>query len=161
METFRGRIIHSHDYRLPQDFEGQTVLVLGAGPSGIDISIELSDVANQVVLCHHLREELINLPKNVKQEISKIKQISESMIEFENGNRYERVDTIIFATGYLFDYTFLDKSCQINVNSYGRVEGIYLHFINTSYPSMALFGVMNRVLPFQIYHQQVIQINSI
>lgn len=32
--VFVGEQIHSHDYRVPEIFNGKTVVVLGAGPSG-------------------------------------------------------------------------------------------------------------------------------
>ena len=34
MEHFAGRVVHSHDYRVPEEFAGQTVALLGAGFSG-------------------------------------------------------------------------------------------------------------------------------
>jgi cation diffusion facilitator CzcD-associated flavoprotein CzcO len=46
---FQGRVMHSHDYREPASFEGQRVLVVGAGPSGLDIALEVSKVAETVI----------------------------------------------------------------------------------------------------------------
>lgn len=34
-KTFQGQQLHSHDYRMPDIFTDKTVLVLGAGPSGM------------------------------------------------------------------------------------------------------------------------------
>lgn len=33
-ETFKGKQLHSHDYRVPEVFMNKTVVVVGAGPSG-------------------------------------------------------------------------------------------------------------------------------
>lgn len=33
-DVFAGKQIHSHDYRVPEVFDGKKVVVLGAGPSG-------------------------------------------------------------------------------------------------------------------------------
>ncbi|MEX2281515.1 MAG: NAD(P)/FAD-dependent oxidoreductase [Gemmatimonadota bacterium] len=41
-ELFRGRIIHSVEYRRPDPFEGQRVLVVGVGNSGGEIASELA-----------------------------------------------------------------------------------------------------------------------
>jgi cation diffusion facilitator CzcD-associated flavoprotein CzcO len=38
--TFRGKVLHSKDYKNPKDFSGQRVLVVGAGNSGCDIAVE-------------------------------------------------------------------------------------------------------------------------
>lgn len=42
-ERFGGRIIHSRDYRSPRPFQGQRVLVVGAGNSGSEIAVDLAE----------------------------------------------------------------------------------------------------------------------
>lgn len=34
LDQFMGQKIHSHQYRCPEKFQNETVLVMGAGPSG-------------------------------------------------------------------------------------------------------------------------------
>lgn len=41
METFTGTIIHAHDYLGHEPFIGKRVMVVGNGPSGVDIASEL------------------------------------------------------------------------------------------------------------------------
>jgi len=48
MEKFNGLKLHSHDYRHPGVFKDRSVVVLGAGPSGTDIAIEIAPVAKKV-----------------------------------------------------------------------------------------------------------------
>ncbi|CAG2165633.1 unnamed protein product [Oppiella nova] len=153
-----GLPIHTSMYkhmRVADEFKDQTVLVLGGGPSGIDISIEVSQVAKQVVFCHRNSKPFVNLPQNIKQELNEIQSITETGVELKGGTHLE-MDSIVLATGYHFDFSFLDKSCAINVNSNGRVEGIYLHLINQTYPSMAIWAIAMKVIPFPLYHQQVL-----
>ncbi|KAI8436325.1 hypothetical protein MSG28_004362 [Choristoneura fumiferana] len=57
----QGDIMHSHDYRVPDIFTNKRVLVVGAGPSGMDIALEVTTVASRVILSHHLKEQ----PKTV------------------------------------------------------------------------------------------------
>lgn len=45
--------MHSHDYREPKIYSGKIVIVLGAGPSGIDIAIEIAKFASTVYLSHN------------------------------------------------------------------------------------------------------------
>ncbi|WP_118135917.1 NAD(P)-binding domain-containing protein [Oceanicella sp. SM1341] len=44
-DLFRGRQLHAHDYRGPEDFAGQSVIVVGAGISSVQILEEISRVA--------------------------------------------------------------------------------------------------------------------
>lgn len=43
-----GKVMHSHSYRSPEPFAHQSVVVLGAGASGVDISIELAHAQAKV-----------------------------------------------------------------------------------------------------------------
>ena len=47
---FGGRILHSAEYRRPEGFEGQRVLVVGAGNSAGEISVELARAGANVTL---------------------------------------------------------------------------------------------------------------
>jgi putative flavoprotein involved in K+ transport len=47
--TFRGQILHSSDYHRPDPFQGQRVLVVGAGNSAVQIAVEVAQHA-QVTL---------------------------------------------------------------------------------------------------------------
>lgn len=45
-ETFTGRQLHSVDYRGPEEFAGQDVIVVGGGNSAVHILSEIADVAD-------------------------------------------------------------------------------------------------------------------
>lgn len=45
LETYRGRQLHSADYRRPEPFSGQRVLVVGGGNSGAQIIAEVAQIA--------------------------------------------------------------------------------------------------------------------
>jgi cation diffusion facilitator CzcD-associated flavoprotein CzcO len=49
-ERFGGRIIHSVEYRRPDAFKGQRVLVVGVGNSAGEISVELADAGAHVTV---------------------------------------------------------------------------------------------------------------
>ncbi len=40
LHAYTGTVMHAHDYCSPQPFSGQRVLVIGNGPSGLDISVD-------------------------------------------------------------------------------------------------------------------------
>jgi cation diffusion facilitator CzcD-associated flavoprotein CzcO len=42
-EDFRGVLLHTSEYRNPRPFEGQRVLVVGPGSSGMEIALELAE----------------------------------------------------------------------------------------------------------------------
>ncbi|MCS6835475.1 MAG: NAD(P)/FAD-dependent oxidoreductase [Anaerolineae bacterium] len=50
MDVFMGQVIHAHDYKHPDQLRGRRVLVVGTGPSGVDIAIAASQVADQTAI---------------------------------------------------------------------------------------------------------------
>lgn len=159
LKRFGGRMMHSHDYRVPEIYKGQRVAVIGGGLSGVDISIELSSYAEQVIFVNH-RTHYENLPLNIQQINAEVKEFEiDSMIVKDRINetltKYY-IDSVIMATGYYYNLKFIDSNCGIKMNDNGTIDGLYKHMINIEYPSMALLGVPNQVLPLPLYHQQVI-----
>ncbi|XP_012513247.1 PREDICTED: dimethylaniline monooxygenase [N-oxide-forming] 3 isoform X1 [Propithecus coquereli] len=50
LKHFKGKCLHSRDYKEPGVFKGKRVLVIGLGNSGCDIATELSHTAQQVII---------------------------------------------------------------------------------------------------------------
>ena len=48
MDKFKGKIVHSHDYKDTKVFENKRVVVVGIGNSGGDAVVELSRICSQV-----------------------------------------------------------------------------------------------------------------
>jgi cation diffusion facilitator CzcD-associated flavoprotein CzcO len=61
--TFEGELIHSKDYRNPQQLEGKRVLVVGGGNSGCDVAAEAARVG--AAACISLRRGYWFFPKTL------------------------------------------------------------------------------------------------
>ncbi|VDN57535.1 unnamed protein product [Dracunculus medinensis] len=58
--TFKGKILHSHDYKDPTGMEEKRVVVVGIGNSGSDVAVDLSKTAKKVHLSTRSGTWLIN-----------------------------------------------------------------------------------------------------
>ena len=56
IETFKGTILHTHDYKDFRGFENKRILVIGIGNSAADVACELSHHASHVSRCARLRD---------------------------------------------------------------------------------------------------------
>ena len=115
-DVFPGKIAHSHDYKLPTDYTGQRVLILGASFSGEDISRDMSpEIAKGWLVAR--KSGLSNPEKSPigeKENIERIKGTIDELREdgtvlLTNGEVLENVDTIMLCTGYAFNYPFLNE----------------------------------------------------
>ncbi|XP_060066421.1 uncharacterized protein LOC132546720 [Ylistrum balloti] len=157
LDNFRGKVMHSHDYRYPSEFEGQRVACLGAAASGQDISVDVSTAAKQVYMCHRKPSLQTYLPDNLEQKPG-IKKVKEHSVVFENDEEVE-VDALMFCTGYRFCFPFLSPECHVSTEN-ERITPLYKHIIHTKYTSLSLIGILKTICPFPNFHNQVLFVIS-
>jgi cation diffusion facilitator CzcD-associated flavoprotein CzcO len=126
--SYPARVTHSKQYRSPEKYRGQNVLVIGAGVSALDICRELSGVANKTwqsvrggkfdLPASLLPENTIPVPEVTKFDTHSTAVPKESqpedkgpavpgIIELKDGLVLDDVDHVILATGYMTSYPFL------------------------------------------------------
>lgn len=86
-------------------------------------------------------------------QVMEISRIEKNKVYFINGNSVQ-VDAIIYCTGYLITFPFLDESCGITVDN-NYVYPLYKHMININYPTMCFLGMNTKVVPFPMFHMKV------
>ncbi|XP_025836607.1 flavin-containing monooxygenase FMO GS-OX-like 2 isoform X2 [Agrilus planipennis] len=149
---FKGRQLHSHHYRSPDPFKGNNVLVIGAGPSGLELTLKISDVAEKVVLSHHSKEPITTkYPSNVELKPD-VRCIREKEVEFIDGTCC-CFDAIFYCTGYEYSFPFLNKSCGITVDD-NHIQPLYKHMIHMMKPTMCFIGIPFNVCAFQMFDLQ-------
>lgn len=152
-DAFQGQQLHSHDYRVPEIFKGKTVVVLGAGPSGMDLALEISGTAKRVILSHHLPDPIGTVfPENVVQKPD-IKELTENSAIFADGSS-ETIDAIFYCTGYKYSFPFLDEKCGVRVDS-NMVTPLWKHLISVENPTLAVVGLPFYVCAFSMFDIQV------
>lgn len=161
-EHFKGRVLHSAEYRTPDSFRDCNIIVVGAGPSGTDIGLELASVGNNVYLATRecsAGEEKRSLHTGETQQLLsvsspiKVDQTSGMLLTY-NGNLLT-VDTILWCTGYSYQFPFLKCADAANyheqrtenaetillINQDKRVHPLYLQLFHAIYPSLAFVGI--------------------
>lgn len=148
--------MHSQDYRNPRGYENERVLVIGAGPSGIDIAVEVGKVASYVGWSNHLKavgmDLQISLPGAVKQ-VPDVVQLTETGAWFSDGS-FEEFSVIFYATGYSYNFPFL--SVDSGLSSHDKfVYPLYKHCLNINHPSLAIISLTAFSLAVPLYDLQV------
>ena len=151
LESFPGLVMHSHEYRHPEVFQEKRVVILGAGSSGEDISLEVAKCAEMVYLSHK-KTLLSKLPVNVEQHLPVTSVSIDGTVQFDDGQE-NNVDAILFCTGYLISFPFLDRECGIQVNN-NRVTHLYKHIFNTKYPTLSFIGLCSKFCIFPHFSLQ-------
>lgn len=135
IDEFRGAKMHSHDYRKPDRYQDETLLIIGCGPSGRDILYEVASKAKKVILSHHRNLTGHILPTNVKQ-VGDVKCFTTDSVQFLDDTE-EYISCVLFCTGerylnFILDPMFIKWIYPNNNNSVRsskmQVTHIHSHF---------------------------------
>ncbi|KAK1420136.1 hypothetical protein QVD17_21487 [Tagetes erecta] len=156
IKTWSRKQIHSHNYRVPEPFRDEIVVVIGSGPSGVDISKEIAMVAKEVHMSS--RSPLVKLGKSDKfnnmWHHSKIKCIKKvGSVTFEDGISVD-ADTILYCTGYKLHVPFLKTNGIVSVED-KRIAPLYKHvFPPQLAPQLSFVGIAEKTFPFLLVECQ-------
>ncbi|RLN51685.1 hypothetical protein BBJ28_00023621, partial [Nothophytophthora sp. Chile5] len=177
IEHFSGVISHARSYRTPESYRNKRVLVIGRGPSGQDISLELaqSGVKEVIVAAFDYDPNAVD-EKDTRVLKPVVDHIAEDgTVVFADGSSIASPDEIMHCTGYL--YTVSDffpsellypktpvsptgVSIEIAADLCGvTTEGIavapaYKHLFAIEDPTAAFIGLPFANLPFLCFELQ-------
>ena len=156
--SFPGHTLHSHNYRTPKilaehcgSLADKSILLLGAGPSGIDISMELAKHAKHV----YLSGERFNEAKPPAEQKTQIKFVPpltgiEASKMHCGPTTVNDIDVLIYCTGYRYNFPFLPTQSVDD----GWVHDLYQQLLPISAPSLAFIGLCFRIVPFPFFQRQ-------
>ncbi|CAN6288828.1 unnamed protein product [Urochloa humidicola] len=157
VDAWPGKQMHSHNYRVPEPFHDQVVIVIGASASAFDISRDIASTAKEV----HIADRSAPVRICAKQPgydnlwlHSMIDRAQEDgCVVFRNG-RSIKADVIMHCTGYLYDFPFLGDDSTIIVDD-NRVDPLYKHvFPPEVAPQLSFIGLPWKVIPFPLFELQ-------
>ncbi|KAL0913059.1 hypothetical protein M5K25_016490 [Dendrobium thyrsiflorum] len=157
IEIWPGKQIHSHNYRIPQPFLGQVVVVIGGSASAVDISRDIAGFAKEV----HVASRSYCVENPMKQPgydnlwlHSMIESTnSDGTVVFQDGSS-AHVDVIMHCTGYKYHFPFLKTDGIIDVDD-NRVSSLYKHVFPPFFsPFLSFIGIPWKVVPFPLCELQ-------
>ncbi|PWA73066.1 flavin monooxygenase-like, FAD/NAD(P)-binding domain protein [Artemisia annua] len=146
IETWSKKQMHSHNYRVSEPFRDQVVVVIGGGPSAIDLSREIGMVAKEVHMSSRFPDVKVSkLDKfnNIWQHAKITSVTKDGTIAFEDGLSIE-ADIIFHCTGYKYHVPFLKTNGIVSTQE-KRIGPLYKHvFPPQLAPRLSFVGITER-----------------
>ncbi|VVA32828.1 PREDICTED: flavin-containing monooxygenase [Prunus dulcis] len=157
INTWKGKQFHSHNYRNPEPFRDQVVILIGGAASSADISRELAGVAKEVhIASRSVADEAIGKQPGYDNMWlhSMIKSAhDDGNVAFQDGSVVV-ADIILHCTGYKYHFPFLETNGIVTVDD-NRVGPLYKHvFPPALAPSLSFVGLPWKVVPFPQFELQ-------
>ncbi|KAG9098859.1 hypothetical protein FS749_002783 [Ceratobasidium sp. UAMH 11750] len=153
-------VTHSMWYREPSPYRDLRVLIIGGGPSGNDISSDISEVAKETILSVRTFQD--GHAGRIIKRGAIDHFTADGLVVFKNGGK-AHVDRVILATGYKYDFPFLpqlpvrepepDSTTLYNSGSHVYPSAQHLFPLQAPFPptSAAFFGLPSKVAPFPLF----------
>ncbi|EPE25111.1 FAD/NAD(P)-binding protein [Glarea lozoyensis ATCC 20868] len=148
---FPDAITHSKIYRSPREFAKKKIIVVGNGPSGLDISTQISVVSQKPVLLSVTTPNASGALLD-KEEVPRISEYLPNRrgVRFEDGRIEDNIDFVLYCTGYLYTFPFLESIEPPLVTTGRRGLALYKHLISIDNPTLAFPVMMQKVIPFPV-----------
>ena len=159
-ERYPGIISHSKAYRVPDVFRDKKVVVVGNAASGSDIGTQISTVSPlPIVFSQRSISCLSPGTPAFKDEAPEIAEFLppasySRAVRFADGRIEQDIDAIVFCTGYLYSYPFLDSLKPPVISDGMRVQHVYQHIFYDDRPTLAFVGLPVKIIPFFISESQ-------
>ncbi|CBI31893.3 unnamed protein product, partial [Vitis vinifera] len=157
IDAWPGKQMHSHNYRIPEPYRDLVVILIGSGPSALDISIDIAQVAKEVHVASRSDEAEV-LRKQFGYHHIQLHPMIESVqkdgtVIFYDGSMV-LADVILHCTGYKYHLPFLDTHGIVTVDD-NCVGPLYKHiFPPVLAPRLSFVGLPWMVLPFPMFEFQ-------
>ncbi|XP_034704853.1 flavin-containing monooxygenase FMO GS-OX-like 3 [Vitis riparia] len=144
IDAWPGKQIHSHNYRIPEPFRDQVVILIGNAFSADDISRDIAQVAKEVHVATRSEENSM-LGKRPGYDNMWLHSTVESVhrdgtVIFQDGSGV-LADVIMHCTGYKYYFPFLDTNGIVTVDD-NRVGPLYKHvFPPALAPGLSFVGL--------------------
>ncbi|GAX11517.1 dimethylaniline monooxygenase [Fistulifera solaris] len=155
-EFFHGEVLHSVSYNEPSSFAGKTILCIGGRASGSDIARELVTQGNAAHV--YLSDSVCRQAQTTPNRVT----IVPATTQFRPGGKVQfgadcplepTVDTVMFCTGYDYDFPFVQSS--LVQADQRRVRPLYHQLWHAQYPNLAFIGLPHSVVPFPLFELQM------
>lgn len=152
-ESFRGRVLHAHDFRDAREFSDKDILILGTSYSAEDIGSQCWKYgAKSITVAHRTAPMGYDWPDNW-QEVPALVKVEGKTAHFKDGTTKD-VDAIILCTGYKHHFPFLPDDLRLKTANRLAAADLYKGVAWLKNPKMFYLGMQDQWYTFNMFDAQ-------
>ena len=147
---FPGRVLHAHDFRSADEFNGKDLLIVGASYSAEDIALQCKKYgAKSVTMTWRTAAMGFDWPEGM-DERPLLQRIDGATCHFADGSS-KQFDAIILCTGYRHHFPFLDAALRLETTNRLYSPGLYKGVVWAADPRVMYLGMQDQWYTFTMF----------
>ena len=160
MDSFPGRIMHSHDFRDAEEFREKNVVILGSSYSAEDVSLQCYKYGAKTVTIGYRNNPMgFNWPDRMK-EVHYLDRIDGNKAIFKDGTIQE-MDVLILCSGYLHYFPFLEESLKLRTHNRLYPPNLYKGVVWEKNLNLFYLGMQDQFHTFNMFDAQAWYVRDI
>ncbi|MGI9622609.1 MAG: NAD(P)-binding domain-containing protein [Acidimicrobiales bacterium] len=152
-ETFKGRVLHAHDFRDAMEFVGKDLLIIGASYSAEDIGSQCWKYGAKSITVSSRNGPIgFDWPDNW-QEKPILTHVDGNTVYFSDGTSTD-VDAIISCTGYLHYFPFMADDLRLVTANRLCTSDLYRGVVFIGNPKLFYLGMQDQWYTFNMFDAQ-------
>jgi trimethylamine monooxygenase len=147
-DTFKGRVLHAHDFRDALEFKDQDILIVGTSYSAEDIGSQCWKYgAKSITVSHRTAAMGYDWPDNW-QEVPLLTKVVGNTAHFKDGTTKD-VDAILLCTGYIHHFPFMEDDLCLRTANVLASANLYKGVAWVDNPNLFYLGMQGPVVHIQ------------
>ncbi len=152
-ESFKGRVLHAHDFRDAMEFAGKDVLIVGTSYSAEDIGSQLWKYgAKTITVSHRTAAMGYDWPDNW-QEVPLLTKVDGNTAHFKDGTTKD-IDAVILCTGYKHHFPYMPDDLRLQTANRLASADLYKGVAYVPEPDLFYLGMQDQWFTFNMFDAQ-------
>ena len=152
-DTFKGRVLHAHDFRDALEFKDMDLLIIGTSYSAEDIGSQCWKYgAKSITVSHRTAAMGYDWPDNWA-EVPLLTKVVGNAAHFKDGTTKD-VDAIILCTGYIHHFPFMADELRLRTPNVLASDDLYKGVAWVDNPNLFYLGMQDQWFTFNMFDAQ-------
>jgi trimethylamine monooxygenase len=152
-ESFKGRVLHAHDFRDALEFKDQDILIVGTSYSAEDIGSQCWKYgAKSITVSHRTAPMGHDWPDNWT-EVPLLMKVDGNTAYFKDGTS-RHVDAVLLCTGYQHHFPFMAEELRLKTANRLATSDLYKGVAWTRNPALFYLGMQDQWFTFNMFDAQ-------
>lgn len=152
-ESFKGRVLHAHDFRDALEFKDQDILIVGTSYSAEDIGSQCWKYgAKSITVSHRTAPMGHDWPDNWA-EVPLLTKVDGNTAHFKDGSS-RHVDAVLLCTGYQHHFPFMAEDLRLKTANRLATADLYKGVAWVDNPALFYLGMQDQWFTFNMFDAQ-------